>query len=149
MVEHSSQIWPAQSLAPGPFQPRCQPNPVPCPCPPHACLSHPQVEQRATSAILHLRNLNPYLSSTLSAASSASHTPIMSLPRVDAPWASAAAGAAGGWADAGGVSSFAFMGTNAHAIVAAPEGVPSGACGCSGSASRCLLCSLLVMDAQF
>jgi hypothetical protein len=83
----------------------------------------PQILQRAVSPILHLRAVNPYLAGAFSSAGAAgSSLAPVHLPRAPLPWAD---GAACEWAAAprrrgrvGGVSSFAFMGTNAHVLLA-------------------------------
>lgn len=64
--------------------------------------------------MLHLRTLNPYLHSALNTAGSSLLTQV---PRQSLPWSTAYEGAG---RLVGGVSSFAFMGTNGHALVAGP-----------------------------
>lgn len=70
-----------------------------------------QIDALYSSPILHLRHVNPYLDSSLLAARRS-----FAMPRQPAAWAQCKGAAAGG------VSSFAFMGTNAHAIVSASTG---------------------------
>lgn len=73
----------------------------------------PQATQAAVAPILHLRTVNPYLHSAL-------HSPTGSLltqvPRTTLPWSNQTPQGC----LVGGVSSFAFMGTNGHALVAGP-----------------------------
>ena len=74
--------------------------------------------QRRCSALTHLRAVNPLL---LGAAKGASGNSPMALPRQDAP-AGCAAVATAEWRAVQGVSSFAFQGTNAHAVLCLTEG---------------------------
>lgn len=66
-----------------------------------------QVKQRATHAILHLRQVNPHLSSALLTATkySAGSMTAASMPREASPWCSSRLA----WHQAAGVSGFAFM----------------------------------------
>jgi len=80
-----------------------------------------QATQAAVAPILHLRTLNPYLHSALSGDSL-----LTQVARQSLPWpASTRAHSLGSSSIPegrllGGVSSFAFMGTNGHALVAGP-----------------------------
>ena len=73
--------------------------------------------------ILHLRALNPYVASTLAAtetqdASASAASVGWSAPRQLGPLATAAATSSADLAHCGGVSAFAFQGTNAHVTLA-------------------------------
>ena len=67
------------------------------------------MEQAGFAPLLQLRHLNPYLSAALGTSLEAG----VMMPRLSTPWAR------GGEEKVacGGVSSFAFMGTNAHVII--------------------------------
>lgn len=109
-----------------------------------------QATQAAVSPILHLRTVNPYLHSALLGTSHTTTQPFVQLPRQSLPWSPLAA-AAPGAADSrgfswqqqghllGGVSGFAFMGTNGHAMVAGPAVTTNTATG-EASADRRLQC---------
>jgi hypothetical protein len=81
---------------------------------------HAQLQAAAACPILHLRALNPYLQGSLRAAS---RQALMPRQAAGAPSAEAAARR-----PAGGVSAFAFQGTNAHALLEA-GGAPGGPAG--------------------
>jgi acyl transferase domain-containing protein len=68
-----------------------------------------KIESLATRGIMHLRRLNPYVTSALDSICA---TSTCAIPRIVAPTISA------GMSIATGASAFAFQGTNAHAITA-------------------------------
>eukprot|EP00883_Tetradesmus_obliquus_P011533 jgi/Sobl393_1/4315/SZX67650.1 len=77
-----------------------------------------QAVHAATAPILHLRTINPYLHSALAGAAAGSRVQV---PRQSLPWsASSSSGSMAGGRLVGSVSSFAFMGTNGHTIIAGP-----------------------------
>jgi acyl transferase domain-containing protein len=90
------------------------------------------VDQAGFAPLLQLRTLNPYLGTLLSGGYEGG----VAMPRTAAPWPWAAGGGGLGRQPlpaqpevavcGGGVSSFAFMGTNAHAIIIKGSGLPSG-----------------------
>jgi acyl transferase domain-containing protein len=96
---------------------------------PPLCL---QVDQAGFAPLLQLRTLNPYLGTLLSGGYEGG----VAMPRTPAPWPWAAGGNSFPRQTlpaqpevpvcGGGVSSFAFMGTNAHAIIIKGSGLPSG-----------------------
>lgn len=76
-----------------------------------------QLTHAAAPGLPHLRTLNPYVGSVLNAAAAAnSHNPLAAanMPRQPCGMPSSAAASLNG-----GVSSFAFQGTNAHAVLSA------------------------------
>eukprot|EP00878_Enallax_costatus_P023214 GHUV01024681.1.p1 GENE.GHUV01024681.1~~GHUV01024681.1.p1 ORF type:complete len:205 (+),score=61.56 GHUV01024681.1:484-1098(+) len=89
-----------------------------------------QTMQASISPILHLRTINPYLHSALQGAAHTDSTANVQLPRQSFPWGTHSAGGAAVCSNSGfamnsgrllgGVSGFAFMGTNGHAMVAGP-----------------------------
>jgi acyl transferase domain-containing protein len=76
-----------------------------------------QALQAVVSPTLHLRTLNPYLHSALLQSGRSELS--VQLNRQLLPWSLPGSHATGG-RRLGGVSSFAFMGTNAHVMVAGP-----------------------------
>jgi len=74
----------------------------------HACQA---MQSAASLSILHLRSVNPHISSALDQLSAKAR---MHLPRQPAP---AVIGLASGASMVSGVSAFAFQGTNAHVIM--------------------------------
>jgi acyl transferase domain-containing protein len=72
-----------------------------------------QATQAAVAPLLNLRTVNPYLHSALHSPSGSLLTQV---PRSALPWSNKTPGGL----LVGGVSSFAFMGTNGHALVAGP-----------------------------
>ena len=80
-----------------------------------------QMGMQRSNAIMHLRALNPYVSSTLAELAASQAGPI--LPRQDAAAVTAPLGLAAGpgavLLAAMGISAFAFQGTNAHVVLAA------------------------------
>jgi hypothetical protein len=83
----------------------------------------PQAAQAAAAPIWHLRTLNPYLHSALKGSMVGGSLRVQA-PRHSMPWASHASESLTSTAFegrlVGGVSSFAFMGTNAHSLIAGP-----------------------------
>lgn len=88
-----------------------------------------QATQAAVAPILHLRTVNPYLHSALH--STADGTGLHAqVPRTALPWpTSASQGLL-----VGGINSFAFMGTNGHALVAGPLTTAGREAACRGVA---------------
>jgi len=80
----------------------------------HACQA---MQSAATLPILHLRTVNPHVSSALDQLSAKAR---MHLPRQPAP---AVVGLTSGASMVSGVSAFAFQGTNAHVIMQGANGV--------------------------
>ena len=80
----------------------------------HACQA---MQSAATLSILHLRSVNPHVSSALDQLSVKAR---MHLPRQPAP---AVIGLTSGASMVSGVSAFAFQGTNAHVIMQGANGV--------------------------
>ena len=73
-----------------------------------------QLSHSAAPSLLHLRSLNPYVGSVLSTAAAASGAATVAMPRQNC-----GIGSADPLQVHGGVSSFAFQGTNAHAVLSA------------------------------
>ncbi len=80
----------------------------------HACQA---MQSAATLSILHLRSVNPHVSSALDQSSAKTR---LHLPRQTAP---AVIGLTSGTSMVSGVSAFAFQGTNAHVIMQGANGV--------------------------
>ena len=88
------------------------------------------LSQHRCGALTHLRAVNPLL---LSAAKGTSRNKPMALPRQDAP-AGCAPPAAAEQQAVQGVSSFAFQGTNAHAVLCITEGAAGAKAAAPGGA---------------
>jgi 3-oxoacyl-(acyl-carrier-protein) synthase len=92
-----------------------------------------QLQGRRACSILQLRSLNPFLGGSLMAAAGG-----VAIPRQSAPLPACAAGTL-----AGGVSAFAFMGTNAHALLSSELSMPPLPAGHGGAAAGAGFSALL------
>ena len=79
--------------------------------------------QNTSSAVMHLRSLNPMLASLMQSHVAAGRAAPYSA-RQDAPGLLDSAASAG-WQASSGISAFAFQGTNAHAVLVRTASLPS------------------------
>ena len=93
------------------------------------CHAASLLAHKATDAVLHLRQMNPMITSLLQ-AHAAARLPAPFVPRQAAAGA-VGSPAEGSWEAGTGVSAFAFQGTNAHAVLLSASGCLAARCAIS------------------